>query len=102
LRVDAWKPEPPNEVEATAVFAIRFCVASWREERTRPNKASHTDAAKFRDDFHGLFSARVDSAFIVVVFVTGLLSPFSHLIQEESVRFTQKDSPREDKAKPIS
>ena len=35
-----------------------------------------------------------------VVFVAGLLSPFSHLIQEESVRFTQKDSPREGKAKP--
>jgi hypothetical protein len=27
------------------------------------NKASHTDAGKFFDDFHGLFSARVDSAF---------------------------------------
>jgi hypothetical protein len=37
-----------------------------------------------------------------LLFVAGLVSLFCQSIQEESVRFTQKDSPREDKAKPIS
>lgn len=39
---------------------------------------------------------------LCLLFVAGLVSTFSHSIQEESVRFAQKDSPREDKAKPIS
>jgi hypothetical protein len=59
LSVDSRKPEPPKEVEAAAIFSVRFGVASPRDERMRPNKAARRNprGRLSRFCFHGLFSA---------------------------------------------
>jgi len=58
LRVESRQPEPPHEVEAAAILAVGFCVASWRDEAVWPNQSLQRTAGLRLSVFHSLVSRR--------------------------------------------